>query len=267
MPGPGQPGQPGVPGQPVMPGMQGQPGQPGVPGQPVMPGMPGQPGQPGVPGQPPKGPPPGIDSGKFQQFTGAGNIDAFFQKLATEDLSTLASQITTDQLTQIQGQFGSDPKFQEFIKTGQIPKMGPPPGVPGVTAGMPGGQPGVPGQSGQPSMPGMPVMPVMPGQPGQPGVPGQPPKGPPPGIDSGKFQQFTGAPSIDNFFVRLKGEDLPTLASQITPQQLTEIQVRFGGDPKFQQFLQTGQIPEVSVVGTPTGAVSGGAAGAAPAVI
>jgi hypothetical protein len=223
-----------------------------------MPGMPGQPGQPGVPGQPPKGPPPGIDSGKFQQFTGAGNIDAFFQKLATEDLSTLASQITTDQLTQIQGQFGSDPKFQEFIKTGQIPKMGPPPGVPGATAGMPGGQPGVPGQ---------PVMPGMPGQPGQPGVPGQPPKGPPPGIDSGKFQQFTGAPSIDNFFVRLKGEDLPTLASQITPQQLTEIQVRFGGDPKFQQFLQTGQIPEVSVVGTPTGAVSGGAAGAAPAVI
>ncbi len=127
-------------------------------------------------------------------------------------------------------------------------------------------QPGVLGQ--QPGMPPMGPPPAVPGQPGvptvaagQPGVPGQqpgmPPPGPPPGIESAKFQQFTGAANIDTFFVRLKGEDLPILAAQITSQQLTEIQTRFGGDPKFQQFIQTGQIPEVGLVGTPTATVSG----------
>ena len=128
--------------------------------------------------------------------------------------------------------------------------VGPPSGVPGSTVA--GATPGVPGQPG------------MQGQPGSP--PMGPPKGPPTGIDSGKFQQFTGAGNIDAFFQKLATEDLSTLASQITPQQLSEIQARFGGDPKFQQFIQTGQIPEVSVVGVPIGVGSGATAGAAPAV-
>ncbi len=63
----------------------------------------------------------GLDVSTFNNFTNATTANAFLSQLATQNLSTVASQISQTQLNQLISKFGGDPNFQTLLSTGTIP--------------------------------------------------------------------------------------------------------------------------------------------------
>jgi hypothetical protein len=63
----------------------------------------------------------GLEVSTFNNFANATSANALLSQLATQNLSTVASQISQIQLNQLITKFGSDPNFQALLSTGTIP--------------------------------------------------------------------------------------------------------------------------------------------------
>ena len=79
-----------------------------------------------------------------------------------------------------------------------------------------------------------------------PGVPG----GLPPGLPKEKFDAFAQAPTVDDLLSRLAGESLEEIGATISAEQTEAIFSKFGSDPKFLAFIQSGGKPS-GTPGTP----------------
>jgi hypothetical protein len=79
-----------------------------------------------------------------------------------------------------------------------------------------------------------------------PGVPG----GPPPGLPKEKFDAFAQAPTVDDLLSRLAGESLEEIGATISAEQAEAILSKYGSDPKFLAFIQSGGKPS-GTPGTP----------------
>ncbi len=93
--------------------------------------------------------------------------------------------------------------------------------------------------NGNPLPAGKPVGPA-------PGVPG----GPPPGLPKEKFDAFAQAPTVDDLLSRLAGESLEEIGATISAEQAEAILSKYGSDPKFLAFIQSGGKPS-GTPGTP----------------
>ena len=63
----------------------------------------------------------GLDVSTFNNFANATSANAFLSQLSTQNLATVASQISQPQLNELISKFGGDPNFQTLLSTGTIP--------------------------------------------------------------------------------------------------------------------------------------------------
>jgi hypothetical protein len=63
----------------------------------------------------------GLDSTSFNNLANSTSATSLLSQLATQNLASIASQISQSQLNQLVNKFGSDPNFQTLISTGSIP--------------------------------------------------------------------------------------------------------------------------------------------------
>ncbi|MEI6719045.1 MAG: hypothetical protein WCL41_11450, partial [Betaproteobacteria bacterium] len=63
----------------------------------------------------------GLDVSIFNNFANAPSASAFLNQLATQTITSVASQISQPQLNQLISKFGTDPNFQTLLSTGTIP--------------------------------------------------------------------------------------------------------------------------------------------------
>jgi uncharacterized protein YneF (UPF0154 family) len=233
---------------------------------------------PGNPGNTPVAPAPvvngtGLAPTTFTSLVSAPTASAFFAQLSSLNLSQVGSQISQAQVNQIVSQFSSDPLFQTFLSTGQIPTTAttqatstssskvPVPSIStpapapiasgGATATTPVTTPVVatpPAPSASPST--TPVVnsgsvatasnvaPIV-----VPTVSGS-------GLDTASFNNLANAPTASAFLSQLSTQNLGAVASSISQTQLNQLVSKFGSDPNFQTLLATGTIPTAVI--TPT---------------
>jgi hypothetical protein len=182
----------------------------------------------------------GLASATFSSLANAPTVNALFSQLSSMNLGQVSAQISQSQLNQIVKTFGSDPAFQTFLSTGNLP--------PASSSQNPSAPGSLPTGASTPGLTPAPVTNATPPVQANPGnVPVTPPVVGGTGLATSTFNTLANAPSVNALFSQLSSMNLGQVSSQISQVQLNQIVKTFGSDPAFQTFLSTGNIPPTVV--------------------
>jgi hypothetical protein len=188
----------------------------------------------------------GLATSTFNSLANATSVNALFSQLSSMNLGQVSAQISQTQLNQIVKTFGSDPAFQTFLSTGNIPPTVVAPSVttPTVSSTPSSSAPATSPSTLAPSngtpagaaSSGNTASSVMPSSIPVPVVSGS-------GLDSASFSSLANATTASSLLSQLATQNLGAIASQISQTQLNQLVSKFGSDTNFQTLIATGSIP------------------------